>query len=356
MTERVLGHYTISSNKTIREVFKTESFAKEMFILVTNEEKKVIGIITDGDFRRAIWKSISLEDSLLTIMNNKFVCVAPQFDPSYVEKIFKTTEIRQIPVLQDGKLLDIIFAETFFKGEHKILKAPLENVVVVMAGGKGSRMAPFTHVLPKALIPIGEKPVIELILNNFAKFGFSDFRISVNHKSKMIKAYFEENSYNFNISYLYEDQPLGTGGALAMLKGQMKRPFFITNCDILLNIDYSKVLEFHQSGNYEFTLVGAIHHHIVPYGVLDIQDGGNLTTLREKPGYDFLVNTGIYLLNPSALELIPEGEFFNITDLVDLIKQRGGNVGVFPISENSWIDIGQWDEYKKTVAKIESFL
>ena len=215
-----------------------------------------------------------------------------------------------------------------------------------MAGGKGTRMKPFTNILPKPLIPVGDKSMLEVIMDEYNLYFQSKFHISVNYKANLIKAYLEDFVVMYDISYVYEQIPLGTGGALKYLEGKIKRPFFVSNCDILIKANYTDIYNDHLIKNNDITIVASLIHYKVPYGVCEIENGGELKGMVEKPEYDFLVNAGMYILNPDILKLIPENEFYNITDLIDSVKSSGGKVGVFPVSENSYSDSGQWEEYR----------
>ncbi len=347
--------FTINQQSTIREAFNKQGLNKEMFVLVLDDTNKVQGIITDGDIRRAIWESVSLEDSVATIVNKNFTSFTENYSQAKAKEIFSTTDVKHIPVLKQGQLIDIIFKKSMSEAKHRQTKTRLDIPVVIMAGGKGSRLDPFTRILPKPLIPIGEKPVIEVIIDKFYEYGFNQFYISLNHKSKMVKAFFEDFGKEYKLSYLEEKTPLGTAGALTLLKNKIKTPLIVSNCDIIIEEDYRQILEFHQQGNYLLTLVGSMQHHVIPYGVCKIKNGGELGELTEKPEYDLLVNTGMYILSPQALDYIPDNQRFDTTDLIDKLKQAGKRVGVYPIAEKSWIDIGQWEEYKKAVDKLESF-
>lgn len=222
-----------------------------------------------------------------------------------------------------------------------------------MAGGKGARLDPFTRILPKPLIPFGNDPVIKVIMDEFGKFGMNDFYISLNDKGRMVKAYFHDHDMDYRIEYIEEDKPLGTAGALKCLDGKMDGTFFVSNCDIIIQADYVSIFDFHKKGSYDLTLVGSMQQYTIPYGICDIDNGGVLKGIREKPEYDFLVNTGLYLLEPAIPQYIPENEYFDMTDLIKKIQDNGLKVGVFPISEKSWIDVGQWAEYKNTIKELK---
>jgi len=224
-----------------------------------------------------------------------------------------------------------------------------------MAGGSGTRLDPFTRILPKPLIPIGDKPVIEILIERFAKYGSRCFYISLNYKSRIVKAFFEDYVKEYNISFIDEEKPLGTAGSLKLLAGKIKTTFIVSNCDILVQEDYNKIVEFHREGQYMLTIVGSVQHHVVPYGVCKTDIGGGLVDFEEKPKYDFLVNTGMYVLDPGVLKYIPPGKEFDMTELIHDLVQKGKKIGVFPVSEKSWIDIGQWEQYKKAVEDLHSF-
>lgn len=254
-----------------------------------------------------------------------------------------------MPILKEGVLANVIFRDDFYEAELRCPKPTLQIPVVIMAGGKGTRLDPFTRVLPKPLVPIGDKPVIEIIMDRFADYGITDFYVLVNHKEKMIKAFFEDFHKAYNISYIKEDSFLGTAGALGYLEDKIDTSFIVSNCDIIIDTDYAKIYEFHQNSGYALTLVGSMRHHVVPYGVCTIANGGELKEIKEKPEYDFLANTGMYILNPEVLKFIPDNERFDMTDLIKRLEENHKSVGVYPVSGESWIDIGQWEEYKKAI-------
>jgi NDP-sugar pyrophosphorylase family protein len=221
--------------------------------------------------------------------------------------------------------------------------------VVIMAGGKGSRLQPFTKILPKPLVPIHEKPIIEHIIERFLEFGCYDFHLTLNYKGRILKAYFEELEPDYQIHFVDEEEPLGTAGSLRFLLGEFTQPFFVTNCDIIVKTDYASLVEFHQMGGYDVTLVASAKEFVIPYGTCELNGDGYLSHINEKPKYDFLINTGLYVLNPDILNLIPENKFYHITHLIEDAINHGKKVGVYPVDDNAWIDIGQWSEYRKVV-------
>jgi NDP-sugar pyrophosphorylase family protein len=221
--------------------------------------------------------------------------------------------------------------------------------VVIMAGGKGTRLAPFTNVLPKPLIPMGDRTVIEIIIDQFLPYGLDRFHLSVNYKSKILKSFFEELSPKYSVGYIEEREPRGTAGALRALYEESRDNLIVTNCDIIIQADLADLVSFHTENNYDLTLVASLKDYKIPYGVCELEKGGSLAQIKEKPQYSFLVNTGMYVVRRDRLKLIPEDAHCDMTDFIETIKQEGGSIGVFPIGENSWIDTGEWAEYRKAI-------
>ena len=223
-----------------------------------------------------------------------------------------------------------------------------------MAGGKGTRLKPITNIIPKPLVPLGEKPIIELIIERFFKLGVSDYYISINYKGEMIESYFQELAHKpYCVRFIKETKSCGTAGSLSLLKGKINQPFFVTNCDILIDEDYRKIYHYHRQNNNELTSVAAIKHLMIPYGTMKIGDNGCLKSLKEKPEISYMINAGMYILEDHLLDEIPLNQNFQITELIENILRRRGKVGVFPISEKSWLDIGQWSEYNETLKHFE---
>ena len=319
------------------------------FCVCVDHEDKVVGVISDGDFRRAVLVGHSLDDNVEKIMNRDFFYVSKNCSNKDIEDTFLDSGVQHIPVLSNGALIDIYTKERFFSGEINGYRATLDNPVVIMAGGKGTRMDPFTRILPKPLIPLGNEPVIKVIMAEFEKFGMNDFYISINNKGRMVKAYFHDHDLPYSIQYIEEEKPRGTAGALNYLVDKFDKPFFVSNCDVIIHTDYVSILDFHVQGAYDLTLVASMRHYTIPHGVCDVSDGGDLKGIREKPEYDLLVNTGLYLLEPTVLNLISDDQFFDMPDLINKVLERGLRVGAFPVSEKSWADVGQWEEYSKTL-------
>lgn len=339
--------YIINSDATIKQAMKTLDAGGIGFLCIY-KNNKIYGIITDGDIRRAILNDLSLDISVSKITNTNYTYLNDNFIDEDADNIFRNTHIKHIPVInKKHELVDIITEDVFYKIKPSQKQKKIDAKVVIMAGGKGTRLMPFTQIIPKPLIPIGDKSMLEVIMEEYNKYEISDFFISVNYKASMIKAYFEEIEHNYNIKYIDEDKPLGTAGALKFVENEFNKPFFVANCDIIIKTDYTNIYDFHIKGGYDITLVASMQHYAIPYGVCEISIGGKLIKIEEKPEHDFLVNTGMYILEPKILKLIPQNEFYHITHLIDAVKNQGGKIGVFPVSEKSWIDIGQIEGYKK---------
>lgn len=345
---------TILSTLTIKDALKKMDIEKINTLIIVNNKKKVIGVFTVGDFRRAVFNGIDIESEISTAVNKKFLYLIKGFSKTKAEEIFYNNKlVLDIPVLNKKfQLIKIITRKSIFFSKKE--KYSLKNVpLVIMAGGKGTRLDPFTRILPKSLIPYGNDPVIQIIVNNFKKFGLNKFYISISEKEKggMIKAYFQDTTTSRNIKYIEEKKQLGTAGSLGLLKKKLSTTFFLSNCDIIINTHYPTIMEFHKENNNDLTLIVSMRNFVIPYGICDFDNCGKLKNIKEKPEHNFFVNTGFYIIEPKILNLIPNNKKFDMVQLIDKVTKNGFKIKVFPISENSWIDIGQWDEYKKNTNK-----
>lgn len=229
-------------------------------------------------------------------------------------------------------------------------RSRLKNTAVIMAGGKGERLDPFTKILPKPLIPVGDKPIIDKVMENFNKYGISNFVLTLNYKKEFIKMYFKENETPYNIKFLEENEYLGTAGGLSMLNGMVKEAFFVCNCDTIIEDDFNDILAWHKSEKALLTIIGCHKEMVIPYGTLELK-GSRLRKINEKPVLDLIINTGMYVMEPQVLELVPPSEHLGMNQLIEKIMKRG-KVAVYPISDG-WFDIGQWKEYKDSLRLLE---
>lgn len=333
-----IDNFLIDENKNLLDAMRQfDNIIPKILLVMRNDT--FIATLTDGDMRRYLISGGNLKDPLTNIANYspRYVLVS---DKNRASEIMVKTGLFSIPVINSSrKVVDIIFSdERYSVHKHDELDLP----VVVMAGGKGTRLYPYTKVLPKPLMPIGELPIAEHIINKFYEFGCKQFNFIVNHQKNMIKAYFSETDKD--ITFYEEEVPLGTGGGLNLLKGKITKTFFLTNCDIILKEDYSDIYKYHVDNKNSITMVCAYKHLVVPYGVINMSNSGGIESFIEKPEYSFLTNTGFYVVEPDILSELKENEAIGFPDIVINCRNKGYNIGVYPVSEKSWLDMGQLEE------------
>ena len=338
---------SIEANSSIVSALKQmDSLFKKMLLVF--KDSKFFGVVSIGDIQRGILKNVSLDDKVEIIMRSEITFMYDTDSLDSIKERMLSQRIEAMPVLDSEKnLVKVYFWEEFFDAKEQIAQGSLDIPVVIMAGGQGTRLKPLTNVIPKPLIPIGDKTIVEEIMDKFVRVGSRKFYFSVNYKSDMIKHYFDTlNNENYDISYFQEDKPLGTAGSMYLIKDKIKSTFFVSNCDILIDQDLMEIYKYHKENNNSITVVSALKHYSIPYGTISTRNNGVLEQLNEKPTLNYQINTGVYILEPEMLSLIPEDTFFHITDLIENVKNmEGKKVGVFPISEGSWQDIGEWREY-----------
>jgi len=347
-----LKEVLIKPEQTIKHVLKHMDGVGKKTMFVVDKENTLLGTVTDGDVRRWILKGFGLNESISKVMNTNPIFLREDYSKEEAKNLMVSKVIECIPII-DGqrRIISAMWWLDLFDNAFKKCKE-INIPVVIMAGGQGSRLAPFTNVLPKPLIPIQEKPIIELIIDKFVDAGCNTFYLSVNYKANLLKAYFNDIEHNYKINYVQEDMPLGTAGSLFLLKDIIKETFFLSNCDVLIEADYSDMLNFHMLNKNKITLVTSMKHYTIPYGVCEIKNGGGLKKIIEKPEYDFLVNSGMYILEPEILSDIPRKKFYNIIDLINSYMKRKEKIGVYPISEQSWVDMGEWDKLQEMFKRI----
>jgi dTDP-glucose pyrophosphorylase len=320
-------------------------------LLLVMESQHFLNLVSLGDMQRAIIKNYSLDTPVSKIFRKNIKVATQEDNKSKIKSVMIEYKTECMPVVDNNnKLVDVIFWDDLFH-QAKRNEEMLDLPVIIMAGGKGTRMQPLTNVIPKPLIPLDEKTIAEHIIHNFHNIGCKSFYMSINYKADMIRNYFNELKKEYEISFFEEDKPLGTAGSLHLLNGKINSTFFISNCDILIEDDYREIYKYHNEYKNELTIVGSFRHYPIPYGTLETGEEGRLISLQEKPQLSYLINSGMYILEPHLLDEIPKDEFFHITDLIDKIKGRKGRVGVFPVSEKSWIDIGEWDKYLERIKR-----
>jgi dTDP-glucose pyrophosphorylase len=350
---RPMKDLTVSCDISIREAMKALNQTAEKCLLVINSRKKLVGTLTDGDLRRSILSGANFDTSIeQSFSRNPKVVKEGKYTNEEAGTIMLSQRVEVLPVVNEqGAVVGYITPEQVFSDapfpNTKVLAAP----VVIMAGGKGTRLQPFTSILPKPLVPIHEKPVIEHIIGRFTQAGVSEFYMAVNYKSRILRAYFEELQPEYTVTFIDEKVPLGTAGALKYLEGVFTEPFLVTNCDIMIDADYTDLYAFHKKSGWDLTIVASMKKYVIPYGTCELNGNGHLSCIKEKPEYNFLVNTGLYVLEPYVLASIPNECIYHITQLISDVQKQGMKIGVYPVSEDAWIDIGQWTEYRKAVER-----
>ena len=343
----------ISPNIKIVQAMRKLGQTGEKCLIIADSNKRLLGTITDGDIRRAILKGLSTNQSIKSIYSRKPIILEKnKYSIEGVRNLLRTKKQVLLPIVDKKNIvIDYLNWERAF-GARKKDKSLITTQVVIMAGGKGDRLEPFTKVLPKPLIPINEKPVIEHIIEKFTLFGAKNFYLTVNYKSRILKSFFLELKPNYSVKFFDEIKPLGTVGGLKSHQKKFKNSFFVTNCDIIVDADYKDILNFHKINDYDITLVASATKYFIPYGICELDNTGHLMGIKEKPSYNFLANTGLYILNPRVLKLIPKNKFFQMTELIKKVKKKKLRIGVYPINSQKWVDVGHWTEYKKTLEKM----
>jgi dTDP-glucose pyrophosphorylase/predicted transcriptional regulator len=329
----------ISPDMIILEAMRIIDSSAIQISLVLDDEQRLVGVVTDGDIRRAILKGISLDQPVNLIMNRQFTSMPLGASSAEMLDLMKLKDLRQIPIVDEcGRIVDLKIQEDLIP---RVLK---DNWVVLMAGGQGTRLQPFTDNCPKPLLKVGNKPLLETILENFIGHNFRKFYISVNYKAEMIEGYFGDGSrWGVTINYLREAERLGTAGALGLLPEKPEQAVIVMNGDVLSNVNLQHFLDFHQSHQAKASMCVWYYHFRVPYGVIKTEQH-RLIGIDEKPIQRFFVNAGIYALQPEALDFIPKNTHWDMTDLFALLIKKGYETAAFPIHEH-WMDIGCLDDF-----------
>jgi len=339
-TLKKLENIALTGDETILCALKRmDKQGRKLLIIIRDD--KFAGLISIGDIQRAIIKNLPLTTPVSEIIRDdiRVACISEEMDQIKSEMI--TQRIECMPVLnKSGDIVDVIFWEDIF-GDLPDLPEKLDVPVAIMAGGEGTRLKPLTNVLPKPLIPIFKKTIIEDIMDQFVKTGCHDFYISLKYKAEMIRNYLLSlQNPDYHLQFLQEEKPLGTAGSLCQLCGKVTSTFFVSYCDSIVKQDLTEVYKYHKENRNDLTVVAALKYMQIPYGTIQTGKDGILTSLSEKPEITYMVNSGMYILEPDTVSMIPKNEFFHITDLILILKKKRRRVGVFPVSEKSWHDYG----------------
>lgn len=352
MQAEQLEAFLISRESTVVEAMRKIDSNARGILFVTKEGRRLAGVVTDGDIRRWLLKTGDLKGEVGSAMN-RCPKVARSHDPAAARQFMEKESVTALPVVdEDGRIEDVLFLEQKEKASPKRAGSLGGVPVVIMAGGKGTRLYPYTKILPKPLIPIGDIPIMERIIHKFSEYGIRQFYATVNYRKSMIKSYFSEAGGDYELHYVEEEKPLGTAGSLGLISPAFDRPFLITNCDVLIHADYADIYRYHQESGNEMTIVTALKNIEVPYGVIHSKENGAVKTIEEKPKLSYFVNTGMYALSPGALKEIPEGAFFHMTDLAGALLAQNRKIGMYPISEDSFLDMGEFEEMRRMEEKL----
>jgi dTDP-glucose pyrophosphorylase len=331
----------VNSSSSIRKAMKIIDTGNMKIALVVDKDQRLLGTVSDGDIRRSILRGIDLDSPVESSMNCDFIYLKSGESKEKILQLAKRNKIYQVPIVDENFILvgveevrDLLFSREY------------SNKVVLMVGGLGTRLRPLTYTTPKSLLKVGDKPILENIVENFSKYGFKNFILSVNYKSEMIEEYFGDGKkFGVNIQYVHEHKRMGTAGSLSFIKDQLTEDFFIMNGDLLTNINFEHLIDFHHRSDSEATMCVREYDFQVPYGVVNLKDH-NIISIKEKPLHKFFVNAGIYMLNPSVLKYIPEDSFFDMPTLFNVLIQEKRKALSFPIREY-WLDIGEINEFNK---------
>ena len=332
----------VSAETTIREVIRVLDSAALQIVLVVDAEERLLGTVTDGDVRRAILRGASLDDTALQVMNPDPVLARIDDQPEHLLALMQRTRLHHIPVVDDlHRVVGLQLIDDLLDRRQK-----KDNFVVLMAGGLGSRLRPLTDDCPKPMLKVGNKPLLETILESFCDYGFTRFYISVNYMAEKVMDYFGDGArWGVEIKYLHEDQRMGTAGALSLIEETTDLPLIVMNSDILTKVNFQNLLDFHGAHHSVATMCVREYDFQVPYGVVKI-DNHRIISIEEKPVHRFFVNAGIYVLEPTVLDLIPRNAFFDMPSLYERLMAEKEETAVFPIREY-WLDIGQLADYDR---------
>lgn len=344
----------IQTHISIKNTFKKLNKTAEGCLFVLDNNDKFIGTITDGDCRRALLSGKNLNSSIKNVYNkNPLKLYEKNINKNKLKNIFIKNKIDLIPIInQKNKLVNYVKLSDSIKKTKKQKKfSKKENSVIIMAGGLGKRMLPFTSILPKPLLPLKDQTVIEKIIQNFVEQKFRSFWLSINYKSKIIRSFFDELKPSYKVNFIEERKPMGTIGAINLIKNKLTNDFFVCNCDTICNPNFSEVLKFHKNSQNILTIVASSKKISIPYGVCEIDKKGNFLKINEKPTKKFIINTGMYLINKKVFKYM-NNKKTDIDTLIKTLKINNEKIGVFPSLEKEWFDVGIWENYNQYIKNL----
>lgn len=346
-----LSDFLIKDNVSLIDALKRLDETARGCLFIADANGRLQGSLTDGDVRRFILTKGTIEGRVSEAANRQPIFVS-QDKRHEAPSVMQAGKLTAVPVVDSEHIVvDIIFENLDEAKTREPLESPVP--VVMMAGGMGSRLLPFTAILPKPLIPVNGKTIAERIIEKFVEGGCRDFYLILNYKKGMIKAYFDDLEKNYETHYVDETEYLGTGGGVKLLEGVIRSSFILTNCDILVDVDLRELQEVHKRSGNAVTVVCSLKNYTIPYGTIDIEEGGRIGAINEKPTISSLINTGCYMVEPSVFELIGTDESVGFPDVVVRCREAGMPVGVFPVSEGAWLDMGQMDELRHMMSVLD---
>lgn len=334
----------VKEMQTLLETMRIIDETSLQFAIVVDEENHLLGTVTDGDIRRGILRGEGLEVPISIIMNTTPITAKSGLRMSKYKQIMKSKKLKQLPIVNEcNQIVDVLFIDAMHLATNK-------NQVVLMLGGLGTRLRPLTNDIPKPMLKVGNKPIVEIIIDGFKQFGYKDFIFSVNYKKEIIQSYFQ-NGYAFGVSidYIEEQKRMGTAGALSLLENRPTEHFFVMNGDLLTQVNFDQLMKFHIEQDAVATMCVREYEYQIPYGVIQTE-GTDLMAIKEKPIHRSFVNAGIYVLSPNVFDYIPNDEFYDMPTLFETLIVAGKKTSVFPIHEY-WLDIGQMDDFHQANEK-----
>ena len=341
-------------NSNIKQAIKILNKYGTKTIIVVNYNKKFVGTLSDGDIRKSIINGLDLESSINNIYNKKPIFLYEnEIDKKKIRKIFIKKKISLIPIVNKKKKITKIFhledILDLYNSDDRIKEYSKKFGIVIMAGGKGVRMQPYTKIFPKPLLPMGDDTVIDIIVSKFLKYRFNNFYITTNYKHSVINNHFKKYKTKINCKIIKENKKLGTAGSLSYLKNSKEELFFVSNCDSVVSEDYNNILNFHTTNNNDITIVASKKSIQFPYGVCQLNNKNKFIGFKEKPNFNFLFNTGLYLINRKEFRLIKKNQRLDMDDFILKLKKKKKKIGIYQIENNQWQDLGSWESYNNFI-------
>lgn len=342
MKPSVLESICVGETTSLRSALERLVDTGLQVLLVTDKNQRLLGILTDGDVRRALLRDVELSEPVANVVNRDFVSLR-DLESSKAQRLLRTSKFNHLPILDDeGRVVDLVVADTGHVSTPRSKDIP----IVITAGGRGTRLSPLTRILPKALIPVGDGTMLDKIMSNFAEQGFSAFKVIINYRRDLIKSYYAETDPPYVLDFVEERHYLGTAGGLHLLRESVNDTFIFSNCDVIAQIDYQNLLDWHKEHKAHLTVLGVQKQIDIPHGVIRIDENDFVRDIDEKPALRYLIMSGIYVIEPAVLDLVPDEKPLDMDQLIHLLRDRNLRVACYPI-ESGWFDMGQFEEYRE---------